>query len=77
MQAQTHQLQSRMLRYEIGAALWCGHWDRACQLILTSNRGTLTRYGKHQTLSGNDPENEGRRVVLNVGKKSTVAHELV
>jgi len=26
-------------RYEIGAALWCGHWDRACQLLLTSNRG--------------------------------------
>ncbi|CAE7275250.1 Pus7 [Symbiodinium pilosum] len=29
-------------RYEIGAALWCGHWDRACQLILTSNRGSST-----------------------------------
>ncbi|OLP85681.1 putative cytosolic oligopeptidase A [Symbiodinium microadriaticum] len=27
------------LLYEIGAALWCGHWDRACQLLLTSNRG--------------------------------------
>lgn len=25
-------------RFEIGAALWGGHWDRAARLLLTANR---------------------------------------